>query len=490
METGHLCLIRNCGKRQIMGKNKLKGKDLKSIELKLPNVVSLAINLASKHLKHHSKAEKLAVLAAIKADPESYRNDPVWGLLAERIAPFKDLETEQELTLKQEAGDYRVFGKQHISDDAETQMDHAMRLPIVKRGALMPDAHLGYGLPIGSVVATENAVIPYGVGMDIGCRMCLTVYNLPAKHLVRYAYQLTEGLREHTAFGQGVELANADDDAILERPEFRELPILRKLHFKAGKQMGSSGSGNHFVEFGEVALPAGNQFGLAEGTYVGLLSHSGSRGLGAHVAQYYTRLAREKCFLPKPVQSLAWLDLDREEGMEYWLAMNLAGDYAQACHDHIHRRLAKVLGEKPVVKVENHHNFAWKEMQPDGKELIVHRKGATPAKVGELGIIPGSMTAPGFIVEGKGEPFSLQSASHGAGRQWSRSKAKRSVTMHAMRKMLRQEGITLLGGDPEEAPQAYKSIESVIKSQKDLVSVLGTFQPKIVRMDKRRAPEN
>jgi tRNA-splicing ligase RtcB len=146
--------------------------------------------------------------------------------------------------------------------------------------------------------------------------------------------------------------------------------------------------------------------------------------------------------------------------------------------------LGKILGKKPVAKIENHHNFAWKEKQSTGEELIVHRKGATPAGKGVMGIIPGSMSAPGFIVEGKGESRSLNSASHGAGRHLSRRKAAETMTRSKMIKYLDREKITLIGGGVDESPVAYKNIHDVMEAQVDLVDVVGTFYPKIVRMDK------
>lgn len=162
--------------------------------------------------------------------------------------------------------------------------------------------------------------------------------------------------------------------------------------------------------------------------------------------------------------------------------MNLAGDYASACHHQIHARIADALGECAVLMVENHHNFAWKEKLHDGTEVIVHRKGATPAGEGVLGIIPGSMTAPGFIVKGKGEMTSLNSASHGAGRVMSRGAAKQSITNKMVRQELEKHNVTLLGGGLDEAPMAYKDIRRVMNYQDDLVEVLGEFTPKIVRM--------
>lgn len=162
--------------------------------------------------------------------------------------------------------------------------------------------------------------------------------------------------------------------------------------------------------------------------------------------------------------------------------MNLAGDYAAACHHVIHAKIARQLGRQPLQMVENHHNFAWKEIH-EGRELIVHRKGATPAAKDVLGIIPGSMTAPGYIVKGKGEPASLSSAAHGAGRRMSRSAAIKSISHEWLQETLQEHGVRLLGGGLDEAPQAYKDIEEVMRSQRQLVEVVGQFTPKIVRMD-------
>ena len=168
--------------------------------------------------------------------------------------------------------------------------------------------------------------------------------------------------------------------------------------------------------------------------------------------------------------------------MEYWLAMNLAGDYASACHHVIHAKIAKQLGRKPMTMVENHHNFAWKEKW-EGKDVIVHRKGATPAGKDVLGIIPGSMTADGFIVKGKGESAAVNSASHGAGRKMSRTRAIASVTDKQFKDELKKFGVKLLGGGLDESPFAYKDINVVMQSQKALVDVVGKFTPKIVKMD-------
>ena len=155
------------------------------------------------------------------------------------------------------------------------------------------------------------------------------------------------------------------------------------------------------------------------------------------------------------------MDLGSDLGQEYWIAMNLAGDYASACHEIIHTKMEKALGATVLAKVENHHNFAWKETY-NGEEVIVHRKGATPAAKGVMGIIPGSMTAPGFLVRGKGEENAINSASHGAGRQMSRTQAIKTITKNEMQAILKDHGVTLIGAGKDEAPMAYKDIHQVL----------------------------
>jgi tRNA-splicing ligase RtcB (3'-phosphate/5'-hydroxy nucleic acid ligase) len=467
-----------------MGIQKLQGKDLKNINYQSNRAKSLAIDIMSKHYKHASKLEKLELLNEIRQNPEIYLEDPILSMLANEFIEREVLKEKQEIALLRESGDFKVYGRKLISSNAYQQMELAMRLPITEKGALMPDAHQGYGLPIGGVLATKNAVIPYGVGVDIGCRMSLSLFDVKPDFMTRRSHQFKLALKERTCFGSGGELGITQDHEVLDREEFSSTPLLRQLHGKAVKQLGSSGSGNHFVEFGEVELFDSNEFGMEKGTYLGLLSHSGSRGLGAQIARTYTEIAKEKCLLPAHAQHFAWLDLDDEAGQEYWMAMNLAGDYAKACHDQIHFHLSKYLGISPMAKVENHHNFAWKEKGLTGEELIVHRKGATPAAKGELGIIPGSMTAAGYIVRGKGDPASLYSASHGAGRKMSRGKVLQSYTGSEMKKVLSREGVTLIGGGIDEAPVAYKDLDEVMSFQQDLVETIGKFTPKIVRMDK------
>ncbi len=462
----------------------LKTKDLSKIGYADNQLRSLVIGIAAKHFKHHSNEQLLALLTDIKQQPEQYLNDPVIGKIAEKIIgkPAEVPFTVHELL--KEPLHYKTYGGKHIEAAAHTQMELAMQLPVSVKGALMPDAHMGFGLPIGGVLATRQAVIPYAVGMDIGCRMALTVIDESDSYFNRYGYQAKQALKNCTHFGMEGGLDTRQEHEVLDSPLFRELSFLRPLHGKAVRQLGTSGNGNHFVELGVIDLAENNALNLPAKKYVALLSHSGSRGLGAAIAKHYTQLAMNTCKLPRHAQPLAWLDMETEAGQEYWLAMTLAGDYARACHERIHVNLLKVLGLKDLRTVENHHNFAWKDTLSDGREIIVHRKGATPAHQGKLGIIPGSMTTPAYLVSGKGTEDSLYSASHGAGRAMSRQKAKGSMTVSAMKKLLDKADVTLIGGSVEENPMAYKNIDQVMEAQHALVDIHGRFMPKIVRMSK------
>ncbi|BDD07184.1 RNA-splicing ligase RtcB (plasmid) [Aureibacter tunicatorum] len=446
---------------------------------------SIALGILNRQYKKHDITYKLDLISKIIAKPQDYLDDPIWSKLANSILPKEVLKTEEDMhELKDNPSEFSIFGKKEINSNAIQQMKVAMSLPVAEKGALMPDAHQGYGLPIGGVLATKNEIIPYAVGVDIGCRMSLSLYDLPENYIHRYEYNLKKALKEHTAFGTSQCINYAQEHEILDRREFHESSLLKGLHQKACKQIGSSGGGNHFVEWGIVEIDADNTLGITEGKYIGIMAHSGSRGLGATIAQHFTQIAKSKCKLPKSASHLAWLDINSSEGHEYWIAMNLAGDYAKACHDRIHANLSKAMGIKPFRIIENHHNFAWKEKLENQEEFIIHRKGATPAHEGQSGIIPGTMISPAYIVSGKGNTSSLNSASHGAGRSLSRTKAKSSITKSAMKGMLKHTGVTLLGAGVDEAPIVYKDIDKIMSHQNDLVKIEGKFFPKIVRMAK------
>jgi len=290
-------------------------------------------------------------------------------------------------------------------------------------------------------------------------------------------------LVENTRFGRA-EFTDIREHEIMERPEFKEIRSIKSLKDKAFNQLGSSGGGNHFVDIGIVDFADDALLsGIPKGRYMAVLSHSGSRSLGAEIATYYTKIAKEKRLLPAGATNLAWLDFFSEEGMEYWKAMNLAGAYSSANHHIIHKKIADALGLIPLKMIENHHNFAWLDELNNNECLIIHRKGATPANLGDIGIIPGSMTSPGYIVIGKGEAESLYSAAHGAGRVFSRTKAKTLISAKELKQVLQNANVELIGGSLDEAPAAYKDITKVMQYQKDLVNIIGTFYPKIVRME-------
>jgi len=250
--------------------------------------------------------------------------------------------------------DYPVWGADYIDEGARKQMDAAMTLPIAVGGALMPDAHIGYGLPIGGVLATDNVVIPYAVGVDIACRMRLSVFQQSPIMIKQKVGQFEKALLEQTRFGAGSKYAPNEraEHEVLDAPEWDEVRRLKSLKDKAYEQLGTSGSGNHFVEWGAFELDEDDdELGLKAGSYLALLSHSGSRGMGYAIANHYSDIARYMHHLDKSVEHLGWLPLDKEIGQEYWLAMQLAGRYAAANHEVIHHRVAKAAGVKPVLTV-------------------------------------------------------------------------------------------------------------------------------------------
>ena len=458
----------------------IQAQDL--IDLGYPKNHILGIALKINKKRHgFTRAKMIQYYTDVLLSPDAFVEDVVFRPLALALLKKED---PGLIAMRDIGNNYPCFGAEFIEEGARAQMDVAMRLPVTVAGALMPDAHQGYGLPIGGVLAADNAVIPYGVGVDIGCRMSLTVFELTPDDFADDKSHYADMLTKQTLFGagQGYKGIERSEHAVLDRSEFGLKPFIKNLQDKAWSQLGTSGGGNHFVEWGILDFAiADDILGIPAGKYVALLSHSGSRGMGASIANHYTALAREVCKLPREAVHLAYFSLDSELGLEYWAAMNLAGDYASACHEIIHKKLIKQLGAKVLARVENHHNFAWKE-QHDGRDLIVHRKGATPAGIGVMGIIPGSMTAEGFLVRGRGEETSLNSAAHGAGRQMSRTKAEATYSRQDMLQVLKENEVKLIGGGIDEIPMAYKNIHQVMSAQQNLVDIVASFQPKIVRM--------
>jgi tRNA-splicing ligase RtcB len=338
-------------------KHHITGNDLLAVGFTEGKMLGLALTMLR---EQNYNADTLQILLDLKADPESFRDHPVWGPLAAAMIETAQTAADATIALKEQGDTYTIYGADHIEQGARQQMDIAMKLPVTAGGALMPDAHQGYGLPIGGVLATRNAIIPYGVGVDIGCRMALTVFDIPEEHFQANHAQYKRELIAHTKFGagagfQGQYKANHE---VLDRKEFSMTPFIKQLQDKAYAQLGSSGGGNHFVEWGIIEFAQHDKIlNVDAGRYLALLTHSGSRGFGASVAGHYTRLAKELCQLPKEAANLAYLDMNSAAGQEYWLAMNLAGDYASACHEVIHNKLVKAIGGQVLARVENHHNL-------------------------------------------------------------------------------------------------------------------------------------
>jgi tRNA-splicing ligase RtcB len=360
--------------------------------------------------------------------------------------------------------------------NAIDQLKTALSLPVAVGGAGMPDLHKGYSLPIGGVVVLDGAISPAFVGYDISCMMRLTILDSGSiqpedleKEKVRQKFM--SWVLESTSFGLG-STTQGEDHAVMSDPLWRESRVLKGLRDLAAAQLGSSGAGNHFAD-----IVAGER--TDGSTFIGLLTHSGSRGAGNKLAQHFTvqadRAAAARYRFPS---GYGWFDLKSEQGQEYLKAMDLMGAYAQANHEIIHQRFVEVSGLGVQGMHMNKHNFAW----VDENGLVYHRKGATPAYAGQMGIIPGSSGSPSYLVVGKGNAEAWYSASHGAGRPYSRSEAKRRFNAADFEKHMRKNGITYHGVAPDETIAAYKDIHKVIAAQADLIEVAAVMTPRVVVM--------
>lgn len=456
----------------------MKARDLRSLGIHSDQAMAIAVGLIKEYREQGADLDEIRqTLGRVAENPEASVEDPRLSALARAQIEFR--EHQDSYVPREEPAPHRQWGED-LEEGAVRQLRNACELPVSVRGALMPDAHIGYGLPIGGVLATRDAVIPYAVGVDIACRMKMTVLDLPSATVDEEPDRLRKAIRDETRFGIGAKFRNRRQHDVLDE-DWSFTPLVRGLKDKAWSQLGTSGSGNHFVEFGVLALDD-DELGLPAGDYLALLSHSGSRGSGATIASHYSKLARaQHPELPRELSALSWLDLESEAGQEYWRSMELMGHYAAANHACIHHHVAEHLGAEVLLDLENHHNFAWKEVH-DGEELIVHRKGATPAGEGVLGIIPGSMASSTYIVRGKGNREALDSASHGAGRVMSRTRAKKELSWNDARKLLDQQKVSLMSAGLDEVPMVYKDIHAVIAAQHDLVEPLATFQPRLVKM--------
>lgn len=362
-----------------------------------------------------------------------------------------------------------------IEEGALEQAKDIANLPVsFSHIAIMPDSHQGYGMPIGGVLATENAIIPNAVGVDIGCGMCSLRTN--QQELDRDRLKKIMGrIRDTVPVGFSHHDSKQDKKWMPEMDG--ELPIVQKEYESARKQVGTLGGGNHFIE-------------IQKGSdgYIWIMIHSGSRNIGYTAAKHYNDIAKEKNEGREDVpKNLAFFREDTKEFSLYTNEMNYCIDFALANRKLMMERVKDAF-EKEVSGVEfsdfinKPHNFAARETHFD-KELIIHRKGATRARDGELGMVPGSQGSPSFIVRGKGKKEAFESCSHGAGRVMSRTKAKETLSVEEQSKPMEKKGIIHAirhKSDLDEAPGSYKDIQEVMKNQSDLVDIVIELEPMAV----------
>ena len=387
--------------------------------------------------------------------------------------------------------DYPVYGEPvndrgegDIDRGAIRQMNTVMRLPVAKAGALMPDAHVGYAMPIGGVAALHEAVSPSFVGYDIACRVTLSILDIFPGEFENYRAKIADDMRAVSSFGlnSGFADGNQREHEVMDDPLWKELNVVRNLKDKAAGQLGSSGGGNHFFDalIGECIEDV-EWLPVKKGEpFVAIMTHSGSRGTGHRLATHFVKLAAKetKARARNIPNGYEWLDTNSDAGREYLAVMNLMGRYAQANHHLIHDHFVNRSGIGSLYRCENHHNFAW--VMDDG--AVVHRKGATPAEKGQVGLIPGTSGTSSYLVEGLGEERSLKSSAHGAGRPFSRTEAKRRHDDHRFQEHMNTNDILHFGLAPDETMMAYKDIERVMSLQTELVRPIARMYPRVVIM--------
>ena len=371
---------------------------------------------------------------------------------------------------------FNIFGSiEHRDNDwlipynAIEQMGDVMSTPVALKGALMPDSHYGYAMPIGGVALLDNAISPSFVGYDISCMMYLTVFDISSEAFMENREYFANVLKEETFFGKGVTNRKDRNHAVMDDSRWNSTRFIRSLKQLAQTQIGTSGGGNHFADLM-----------IYNGGHMALLTHSGSRGAGHKFATEYVKQAKQQTSqYARGIRSgYEWLMLDSEKGQEYLEGMELLGDYALANHELIHYHFALETGLTSNISFWNRHNFAW--IENDG---ILHRKGATPADIGDIGIIPGSSGSNSYVVEGLGNEDSLCSSSHGAGRPHSRTQAKELHDEEMFQNIMVDQDILHSGLAKDETVQAYKDIDQVMEHQEGiLVNTIGVLEPKVVIM--------
>lgn len=415
-----------------------------------------------------------------------FHNEPNYGEIAKDVANFAKTHLYSEIVAYIDALPFtpkvsmltspqplNIFGKGLIEQSAIDQMNTCLSIPVALRGALMPDAHLGYAMPIGGVIELDNAISPSFVGYDISCMVMLTIFQLKHKDFMANRRDYANILKSVTRFGRDTFDEGKRQHPIMSDSRWNETPLLQHLQPLAQHQLGTSGGGNHFADLV-----------LLENDCIGLLTHSGSRGAGHKFATHYTKVA--KAYTDKIASGVPngyeWLDLDSDEGQEYLTGMDLLGDYAEANHELIHSWFAWEAELVGTGSIKNKHNFAWVKFSPETKHTVTHRKGATPAHYGQLGLIPGSSGTPSYVVMGLGNASALYSSSHGAGRVGSRKQAIEHHDKPEFEEHMIQEDILHFGLSPDETYQAYKPIAAVMQAQTQNVQVISKMYPKVVIM--------
>jgi tRNA-splicing ligase RtcB len=386
--------------------------------------------------------------------------------------------------MKFQIDDYRIPIKSwcgKVEDEAMQQAVNLANHPTTyKHVSLMPDCHMGFGMPIGGVIACRKAVIPNAVGVDIGCGMCSVRTDYAAENISRdQIKQILDKLKMQIPVGFKHHKHEQNWEGFDRAPK---LPVIKQELNSARKQLGTLGGGNHFIE-----IQRGSD------GFIWLMLHSGSRNFGYKIAGEYNDKAKQLCRKMKSrgsenlgKQGLAYLPDESSIYHDYLAAMNFALQFAAENRRKMMKRFKEcaeeILGCGFVQEINIHHNFAARENH-FGKEFLVHRKGATQAFQGQLGIIPGSMGTPSFIVKGLGNPESYQSCSHGAGRIMGRKQFNRTHNVEECNRAMagivfdqwsrRKKGDT----DISEAPQAYKDINQVIEDQKDLIETVVSLSP-------------